>query len=51
MRRYKQYVAGILLGFVLGNAIYKPFSYYTIGILIAVLIFIYKDINKHDNNI
>lgn len=51
MNKYKPYIAGLLLGFVLASGIYNSFSYYAIAILIVVLIYIYKDLSKHDNNI
>jgi len=51
MNRYKPYVAGLLLGFTLASGLYNSFSYYAIAILIVVLIYIYKNLSKHDNNI
>ena len=51
MNKYKPYVAGLLLGFTLASGLYNSFSYYTIAILIVVLIYIYKNLSKNDNNI
>lgn len=50
MNKYKPYIAGLLLGFTLASSIYNSFSYYTITILIVVLIYIYKELSKYDNS-